>query len=142
MSKKNLNKCCLYLTYFISYTRTNLKIYMIKSIQLAIIQAFKALWEIKFEQMAVILKFVQQNYFNDNFKNECKKIRLKPWTKFKITIICSSFIFQRAVKAWIIANYIDVALLVIIQAFTALWPIKFEQMAIILSFVQDLSITF
>ena len=110
---------------------------------MAIIHAFTALWEIKFEQMTVILNFCQK--MNDN-DNECKKIILKSWTKLKITAICSIFIFQRAVKAWIIANYIDFTILAIIQAFTALWKIKIEQMTVILSlimiFLQSLSLQF
>ena len=137
--KKPLQKFSLCSTYFISYTRTNLKFYMINSIWLAIIHAFTALWEIKFEQMVVFLNFCQKMNFNDN---ECKKIILKSWTKLKITAICSIFIFQSAVKAWIIANYIDFTILAIIQAFTALWQIKFEQMAVILSFVQVSSMIF
>ena len=112
---------------------------MIKSIQLAIIHAFIALWEIKFEQMVVILNVCPKMNCNDN---DCKKIILKSLRKLKITVICSIFIFQRAVKAWIIANYIDFTILAIIQAFTALWQIEIEEMAVILSFVQDLSMTF
>ena len=147
---------------------------MIKSVQLAIIQAFTALWEIKFEHMVVILNFRQKMKKNNNIHNVCIKswnhdtqmiipfnisereslksmfmetlsniVLLQTWTafwktnwvyfsfanhylkmdlihtwwiylfafifwqKFKITTICSNFISQRAVKAWIIANCID-----------------------------------
>ena len=106
---------------------------------MAIIHSFTALWENKFEQMTVILNFCQK--MNDN-NNEFNKIILKSWTKLKITAFCSIFIFQRAVKAWMIANYKDFNILAITQAFTSLWKIKIEQMADILSFVQDLSMIF
>ena len=39
---------------------------MIKSIQLAIIQAFTASWGIKFEQMVIILDFLQKMDNNHN----------------------------------------------------------------------------
>ena len=105
---------------------------MINSIQLAIIHAFTALLEIQFEEMVAILICCQKMNFNDD---ECKKIILKSWTKLKITVICSIFIVRRAVKAWIIANYINFTILAIIQAFTVHWKIKIVQMAVILNFV-------
>ena len=45
--------------------------HMIKSIQLAIIQAFTASWEMKFEQMVVILDFHWKTENNENIHNAC-----------------------------------------------------------------------
>jgi hypothetical protein len=50
--------------------------YMIKSIQLAIIQAFTAPWEIQFEQMVVILDFHQKMNNNDNIISSVYQIHL------------------------------------------------------------------
>ena len=58
---------------------TILNTYMVKSIQLAIIQAFTAPWEIKFEQMVVILNFCQQMENNDNIHHECTYSVCKSW---------------------------------------------------------------
>ena len=51
---------------------THPKINMVKSIQLAIIQAFTALWVSKFKQMAPIW-ILSKIKFKDNFKNQCKQ---------------------------------------------------------------------
>ena len=50
---------------------------MIKSIQLAIIQAFTAPLEIKFEEMMVILNFRQQMKNNDKSHHVCIKSIIK-----------------------------------------------------------------
>ena len=52
---------------------------MTKSIQLAIIQVFTAPWEIKFEQMVVILDFRQKMEKNDNIHHACTKSICKSW---------------------------------------------------------------
>ena len=52
---------------------------MIKSIQLAIIQAFTAPWEIKFVQMVLILDFRQKMEKNDNIHHACTKSISKSW---------------------------------------------------------------
>ena len=44
------------------------KPYMIKSIQLAIMQAFTAIWKIKFEQIVIILNFPQNFIFQRGVK--------------------------------------------------------------------------
>ena len=133
---------------------------MIKSIQLAIILAFTAPWEIKIEQIVLILDFLQMMKNNDNimiskwslhsiyqrkFENmvygKTKYNFTSPnftsflkvywsfashdlqmdlvhawwilsffsifWRKSKINTICTKFISQGAVKAWIIANCIE-----------------------------------
>ena len=46
---------------------------MIRSIQLAIIQAFTASWGMKFEQMVVILDFHWKTENNENIHNTCTK---------------------------------------------------------------------
>jgi hypothetical protein len=52
---------------------------MIKSIQLAVIQAFTAPWEIKFEEMVVILNFLQKMDKNDNIHHDFIKSICKSW---------------------------------------------------------------
>jgi hypothetical protein len=54
---------------------TIINTYMIESIQLAIIQAFTALWEINFEHMMVILNFHQNIKKNYNIHHVCIKSR-------------------------------------------------------------------
>jgi hypothetical protein len=60
--------------YSIKITVSNT--YMIKSIQLAIIQAFTAPGEIKFEEMVVILNFLQKMDKNDNIQHVFYQIHL------------------------------------------------------------------
>ena len=59
--------------------------YMIKSIQLAIIQAFTAPCWIKFEQMVVILDFCQMMKNNDNIISCVYKIHLLNHDKQLVT---------------------------------------------------------
>ena len=55
------------------------KTYMIKSSQLAIIQAFTALWKIKFEQMVVISNCRQKMKNEDNIYLVCIKCIFNCW---------------------------------------------------------------
>ena len=84
---------------------------MTKLIQLAIILAFTALWEKKFVQMVVIWNFVSELNINENMYIFIFHLSLSTDTEFQRTTICSNFISQSAVKAWIIANCIDFVML-------------------------------
>ena len=53
--------------------------FMITSAQMAIIQDFTAPWEIKFEEMVVILNFPQKMNNNDNIHHVCIKSIIKSW---------------------------------------------------------------
>ena len=76
---------------------------MTKSIQLAIILAFNAFWEMKFVTMVVIWDFVSELNMDSFISN----LSSSTDTEFQMTTICSNFFSQSAVKAWIIANCID-----------------------------------
>ena len=67
--------CIIKGSYTIKFTV--LYTYMIESIQLAIIQAFTAHLEIKFEDMVVILYFHQKVNNNNNIHHVCIKSIIK-----------------------------------------------------------------
>ena len=75
--------------------------YMKTSIQLSIILAFTALWEMKFVQMVVIWNFVSELNINGNMYIFIFHLSSSTDTEFQMTTICSNFISQSAVKAWI-----------------------------------------
>ena len=81
--------------------------YMTTSIQLAIILAFTALWEMKIVQMVVIWNFLSELSINGNMYIFISHYSSSDYTEFQMTAICPIFISQSAVKAWIIANCID-----------------------------------
>jgi hypothetical protein len=81
--------------YTIEITVSNT--YMIRSIQLAIIQAFTAPWEIKFEEMVVILNFHQQMDKNDNIDHVFIKSICKSWYA---NVQYTQLVFHKASKVW------------------------------------------
>ena len=76
---------------------TVLNTYMIKSIQLAIIQAFIAPWEIQFEEMVVILNFHQKMEKNDNIHHVFIKSIWKLWLA---NVQCTQIVSKKAVSVW------------------------------------------
>jgi hypothetical protein len=68
---------------------------MIRSIQLAIIQAFKALWEMKFEEMVAILNFHQKMKKNDNIHHVFIKSLWKSWLA---NVQYTQLVFQKTIK--------------------------------------------
>ena len=77
---------------------------MIKAIQLAMIQAFTAPCEIKFEQMVVILDFCQKMEKNDNIHHACTKSICKAWLANYQYI---QLVFQKASIKWMILRNDD-----------------------------------
>jgi hypothetical protein len=71
---------------------------MIISIQLAIIQAFTVLWDMKFEQMVVIFSiFCQKMKTNNNNHQVCIKFIFKSWVaKNQYT----PWVFKKDIKVW------------------------------------------
>ena len=68
---------------------------MIRSIQLAIIQAFTAPWKIKFEEMVAILNFRQKMEKNDNIHHVfIKSIWKSCWANVQYT----QLVFQKAIE--------------------------------------------
>ena len=70
---------------------------MIRSIQLAIIQAFTAPWEINFEEMVVILKFHQKMEKNDNIHHTFIKSIWKSWLA---NVQYTQLVFHKAIEVW------------------------------------------
>ena len=68
MLHKDLNYFCFEIPYMIKKNNIISNTYVTKYIQLAIIQAFIALWEIKFKQMVVIWYFVSEDEDKWNHK--------------------------------------------------------------------------
>ena len=63
--KKTLITWILLTKHSTTWEITHLKSYRLKSRQLAIIQAFAALWKLKIKEMVVILNFCQRIEIND-----------------------------------------------------------------------------
>ena len=102
---------------------------ILKSIQLAAIQGFTALWKTKNEQIVVVLNFCQLIKMNGNncYVNSGLtdgNFLQKSLHKIKYT---------HAMKCMIKSTQ-----LAIIQAFTALWHIKIKQIMVILMFDHSL----
>ena len=70
---------------------------MIRSIQLPIIQAFTAPWEINFEEMVVILKFHQKMEKNDNIHHIFIKSIWKSWLA---NVQYTQLVFHKAIEVW------------------------------------------
>jgi hypothetical protein len=70
---------------------------MIKSVQLSIIQAFTALWEIKFEHMAVILSFCQKMKMYNNIHYKYIKSIFK---SLSANDQYTQLVFNKAIYVW------------------------------------------
>jgi hypothetical protein len=81
--------------YSIKITVSNT--YIIKSIQLAIIQAFTAPWKIKFEEKVVILNFLQKMHKNDYIHHVFIKTIGKSWLA---NVQYTQLVFQKAIQVW------------------------------------------
>ena len=69
---------------------------MIKSTQLAIIQAFTAPWEITFEEMVVILNFHQKIDKNDNINH----VFITSICKWYSNVQYTQLVFKIAIEVW------------------------------------------
>ena len=70
--------------------------YLIKSTQLAIIQAFTAPWEITFEEMVVILNFHQKIDKNDNINH----VFITSICKWYSNVQYTQLVFKIAIEVW------------------------------------------